>query len=146
MATITDHTASVVHGTGAGITHLGFRSASLLGDTGHGMTDGISAAGTTHIITEDTTEAGTTHGTGEAAGAGMTLGTVRSTALITVHTIADGTADGTHIGVITTITVTSPHALRTTGRYGTAQDIRLPRKGYSAAQHLSEEALEQAAG
>lgn len=98
-ATGTALTVSAVRGTGAGITHLGMRGISLLGDTMPGMTDGITAIGTTHIITEDSTADGTTLGSGEDIGAGMTLGT-------TLTIIADGTEDGIHTGdIITTATV-----------------------------------------
>ena len=101
----TDRTASAARGTGAGIIRLGIRGISLLGDIADGTTDGITEAGTVHIITEVTTEAGTTLGTGEALGAGMILGT--ATIITTAHTIADGTEDGIHTGDITIITATS---------------------------------------
>ena len=100
-----DRTASAVRGTGADITPLGIRGISPLGDIADGMTDGITEAGTAHIITVDTTADGTTLGTGEVLGDGMTLGT--ATIIITAHIIADGTEDGIHTGDITIITATS---------------------------------------
>lgn len=135
-ATGTGLTASEVRGIGAGTTHLGTPGTSLLGDTMPGMTDGITAIGTILIITEDSTVAGTTLGTGEATGAGMTLGT-------TLTIIADGTEDGIHTGDITITTDTvrdiSEEAL-TTGTYGTDQDIRQVLTGFTATVLHSEEA------
>lgn len=137
-AIITARTASAAHGTGAGITRLGIRGTSLLGDIADGMTDGTTEAGTARIIMEDITGDGTIHGTGEATGDGMTLGTVR----ITTHTTVAGTADGTHIGATTIITdtVRDTSVLQTIIRmYGTAQDTRQVQKEYSEAVHPSEE-------
>ena len=140
-AIITIRTASAVHGTGADITRLGTHGTSLHGDTADGMTDGITEAGTVHIITAATTGDGTTLGTGAVIGDGTTLGTAR----ITIHTTADGMADGIHIGVITTITAMVPDTseMWTTIRmYGMDQDTRQARKEYSEAVHRSEEASE----
>lgn len=111
------------HGTG---TH---------GLTAHG--DITIADGTTHGTTGD----GMTHGTTGDTGDGTTLGTAR----ITIHTTADGMADGIHIGVITTITAMAPDTseMWTTIRmYGMDQDTRQARKEYSEAVHRSEEASE----
>lgn len=84
------HTASAVHGTGAGITALG---TGMPGHIIHGTTDTADgmADGTTLGITD--TADGMIHGIMEA-------GTDTCT-----HTTADGTADGIHTG--TTITTTA---------------------------------------
>ena len=99
LKTITDittvRTASAVRGTGADITPLGIRGISHLGDTGDGMTDGISEAGTVHITTEASMEDGMTLGSGEVTGDGTTRGTALTT--------ADGTEDGILSGGITII-------------------------------------------
>lgn len=75
------HTASEVHGTGAGtIPHgIGIHGLTVLGDITDGMTRSISEAGTTLGITA----------------AGMTLGTI-------IIIIADGTVAGILTGVIIT--------------------------------------------
>ena len=120
--TITTHTVSALHGTGAATMTHGIGTPGL---TAHGDT----AAGTT--------TAGMTHGTTEA-GAGTT-----GTVIITTHTIADGTADGIH----TTITATSTDQIMViiirqdlhiapTSR---DRDIRQALKEYSRAELHSEE-------
>lgn len=104
------------------------------------MTDGTTEAGTVRIIMVDITEDGTTRGTGAVTGDGMTLGTAL--------TIADGTADGIHIGAITIITDTARDTsefLTTTRMYGTVQDTRQAQKEYSeAAHHSGEESAAEA--
>ena len=102
------------------------------------MTAGISEDGTV-LIMGDITEDGMIRGSGEATGDGTTHGT----ALITILTIADGTADGTHTGDITTITDTDTSAgLSTTRTYGTVQDTVQVPTVYSEALHRSEEESE----
>lgn len=87
------HTASEVHGTGAGTTlhGIGIHGLTVLGDITDGMTRSISEAGTTLGITAD----GMTLGIMEDGGVGMTLGTI-------IIIIADGTAAGILTGVIIT--------------------------------------------
>ena len=87
----TPHTASEVHGTGAGTTTLG---TGMPGHIIHGTTgteDGMED-GTIRGITD--TADGTTHGTTAMADGTDTC----------IHTTADGTADGIHTGttIITT--------------------------------------------
>lgn len=91
--TITGHTASVLHGTGAGTTvHIGVHGDTAHGITGVGTTLGTAAGairGTAAGTMEDgmirgTAAAGTTHGTTEDITAGITEGITRST------TITDG--------------------------------------------------------
>ena len=131
--TITDHTASAAHGTGAGITTHG--------------THGISPHG-------DIT-AGTTHGIMGQTGAGMTLGTTEDTGDGTIHGItadtgeADGTmpdiirtTDGTtRSGAATITTMAQAISLTITRMCGMDRDIRQVRTGSSQARHPSGEAL-----
>lgn len=136
--TITTHTVSALHGTGAATMTHGIGTPGL---TAHGDTAaGTTTAGMTHGTMEVTTEATgayMTHGTTEA-GAGTT-----GTVIITTHTIADGTADGIH----TTITATSTDQIMViiirqdlhiapTSR---DRDIRQALKEYSRAELHSEE-------
>lgn len=141
-ATITTHTASVLHGTGAAtMTHgIGTPGLTAHGDTAAGTTTAGMTHGTMEVTTADTTEATgayMTHGTTEAGDG--TTGTV----IITTHTIADGTADGIH----TTITATSTDQIMViiirqdlhiapTSR---DRDIRQALKEYSRAELHSEE-------
>lgn len=96
------------------------------------MTAGTMEAGTARIITAVSMADGTTRGTG----AGMTLGTARTTILIT----ADGTEDGILTGDITIITDIQASVLNKAGTFGTAQGIRPVRNAYSQADPRSEEA------
>lgn len=96
------------------------------------MTAGTMEAGTARIITAVSMADGTTRGTG----AGMTLGTARTTILIT----ADGTEDGILTGDITIITDIQASVLNKAGTFGTAQGIRPVRNEYSQADPRSEEA------
>ena len=126
------HTASAVHGTGAGITTHGTHGLSLHGD----ITDG-----TIHGTTEQT-GAGMTHGTMADIGAvGMTHGITADTGEAD-GTIPDiiHTTDGTiHTGV--TITTTARViSLIITRMCGMVQDIRQVQTGSLQAHHPLEEA------
>lgn len=83
--TITGHTASVLHGTGAGTTvHIGAPGDIAHGITGVGTTLGTAAGTMEDGMIRGTAAAGTTHGTTEDITAGITEGITRST------TITDG--------------------------------------------------------
>ena len=129
------HTASEVHGTGAGITTLGTAVRSI-GTHGHIPHTGITA-GTTRSISE----AGMTLGT-TATEDGMEVGTTHITDTCTLTT-ADGTADGTHTGATThIITILSTSRMIT----GTDQDTAPAPTGSSQAGYLQEAVSLQPAG
>lgn len=125
------HTASVVHGTGAGITTHGIHGTSLLGDTTDGMTHGTIAragAGTTLGTTADTGAAGTTHGITEDSGEAD--GTIPDIIRTTVGT--------THIGATTITTMVRAISLIITRMCGTDRGIRQARTDSSPAHPHSE--------
>lgn len=126
----TPHTASAVHGTGAGTTTLG---TGMPGHIIHGTTD-----------TEDGMADGTTLGITDTAD-GMTHGTMEDGTDTCTHTTADGTADGIHTGTtITTMVRSMSEAARTTA--GTGQDTAPAQTGSSPAGFRPAAALAQAAG
>ena len=124
------HTASAVHGTGAGITTHGTHGASLRGDTTDGTIHGImdrAGDGMTLGTTADTGEDGTIHGiteaTGEAAG--------------TIPDIIRTTAGTIHTGDTTITTMVLDMSLITIKMCGTVQDIRQVQTDSSPAHRLS---------
>ena len=136
---ITVHTASAVHGIGAGITaRIGVRGDTAHGDTTGGMTRSTSEVG----MTRGTMEATTTHGT-EDTGDITTLGIMATDGILTITTIttADGTADGIH----TMVRDISTEGTATRKTNGMVSAERQDQREYSQAVYPAVEAQAQEA-
>ena len=125
---ITAHTASEVHGTGAGIT----ARTGAHGDTAHGDTTGG--------MTRSTSEVGMTRGTMEDI---TTHGIMATDAILTITTIttADGTADGIH----TMVRDISTEGTATRKTNGMVSAERQDQREYSQAVYPAVEAQAQEA-
>lgn len=136
---ITVHTASAVHGTGAGTTaRTGAHGDTAHGDTTGGMTRSTSEVGMTRGTMEDITILGT-----EDTGDITTHGIMATDAILTITTItiADGTADG----ILTMVRDISTEGTATRKTNGMVSAERQDQREYSQAVYPAVEAQAQEA-